>query len=626
VSRMKWRLSGGTGAVTLLGVVLTIGCSEPPLGSVKVDSGLDGIVVVSDPLGAAATAPALSASPGSPLAVSVAYVSIPQGALPEGIDITIRNPRTGQTFTAPLVDGGLDPVPIGAEAGDSLEIVVTVSNGAPLRAVVVVPAHRPPVVVRTSPPPRKTGVPLNAVVIAVFSEPLDSSSVTGHTVTLTRVRDDALVAGSPRTSSATAFQIDWQADSLLEPSTEYRLEARGVRDISGDVLQAPAIVTFTTGSTLAAVPLRNVVAVAAGYDHSCALDSIGRAYCWGDGLWGQLGRGTRDADAFAEPVLTDLPLREIVVGENFSCGLTVGGAALCWGLNWFGQVGLSQQDSPSCVHPAGGRLACSLVPVPVSVSEPFTSLAAGAAHVCGLTSGRSVYCWGDNVSGQLGADDTGERCDQYYTQQQSCSSRPLRVQGGVSFQTLTAGKWHTCGLTVAGDVYCWGLNSNGQLGSGDTAQSAVPKQVAAGGVHFSTISAGGWHTCGLAYDGLTYCWGANGSGQLGVGDFNARFTPMPVAVVGRSLTTVRAGVPWTAALGEDGSLYVFGYGSAVPFALPARFSSVAPGESHMCAVASGRAYCWGDNQVGELGNGEIWHWESPSPPFTWTPQRVVTRP
>jgi alpha-tubulin suppressor-like RCC1 family protein len=612
--------------VTLLGIVLTVGCSEPPLSTLKVDSSLDGIVVVSDPLGAAATAPALSASPGSPLAGSVAYVSIPQGALPEGIEITIRNLRTGQTFTAPLVDGGLDPAPIGAEAGDSLEIVVTVSNGAPLRAVVVVPAHRPPVVVRTSPPPRKTGVPLNAVVVAVFSEPLDSGSVTGQTVILTRVRDGALVTGSPKTSSAAAFQIDWQADSLLEPSTEYRLEARGVRDLSGDVLQAPAIVTFTTGSTLAAVPLRNVAAVAAGYNQSCALDSIGRAYCWGDGLWGQLGRGTRDPDAFAEPVVIDLALREIVVGESFSCALTVGGVAVCWGLNSFGQVGLSQQDSPSCPHPIGGSLSCSLVPVSVSTGEPLATLAAGAAHVCGLTSGGTAYCWGDNISGQLGANDTGERCDQYLTQQQRCSSRPLQVQGNVAFQALTAGLYHTCGLTAGGDAYCWGLNSNGQLGSGDTVQSSVPKQVAAGGVHFSAISAGGWHTCALAVDGLTYCWGANGRGQLGVGDFNARFTPMPVAVVGRSLATVRAGVPWTAALREDGSLYVFGYGSAVPFTLPARFSSVSPGETHMCAVALGQAYCWGDNQVGELGNGEIWHWESPSPPFTWTPQRVVTRP
>ena len=457
----------------------------------------------------------------------------------------------------------------------------------------------------------------------VFSEPVDSSSVTTEAITLTRVRDGVPVTGSAMRSPGTPLQAEWQPSGSLEPGTEYRLEVRRVRDLSGDSLQTPVFVSFTTGSALAPVPLQNVMKVAAGYDHSCALDSAGLAYCWGEGLWGQLGRGTRDLDAFAEPVVAESSFGEVVLGESFSCGLTAGGVAMCWGLNWFGQLGLSQQAAAVCSHPnSGSALACSLAPVVVQSNVQFRSLTAGAAHVCGLTFDGRAYCWGDNVSGQMGADDTGERCDQYYTRQLSCSSTPVLVQGGFSFNALEAGGYHTCGLTSDGSAYCWGQNLDGELGTGDTIGGAVPRPVAAGGRRFFTISAGRWHTCGVADDGRTYCWGWNGDGQLGVGDFEPRSLPSPIFSVTDRFGSVRGGGFWTTALRADGALYVWGRQSVVAFNhLPgATFSFVVPGRDHVCLGGSGEAYCFGSNFHGQLGNGQVLG------SFTWTPQRVLTRP
>jgi alpha-tubulin suppressor-like RCC1 family protein len=97
----------------------------------------------------------------------------------------------------------------------------------------------------------------------------------------------------------------------------------------------------------------------------------------------------------------------------------------------------------------------------------------------------------------------------------------------LSFSALTAGAWHTCGLTNAGGTYCWGWNDSGQLGTGSTTTSTTPLAVA-GGLTFSTIDAGHFHTCGLTSAGAAYCWGDNGGGLLGRGTFG--YSTVPVAV------------------------------------------------------------------------------------------------
>jgi alpha-tubulin suppressor-like RCC1 family protein len=104
----------------------------------------------------------------------------------------------------------------------------------------------------------------------------------------------------------------------------------------------------------------------------------------------------------------------------------------------------------------------------------------------------------------------------------------VAVSGGLAFQALSAGDYHTCGLTTSGAAYCWGLNVSGQLGDGTTANRASPVAVS-GGLVFQALRAGRYHTCGLTASGAGYCWGDNSSGQLGDG---TGFRVSPVAVVG----------------------------------------------------------------------------------------------
>ena len=193
----------------------------------------------------------------------------------------------------------------------------------------------------------------------------------------------------------------------------------------------------------------------------------------------------------------------------------------------------------------------------------FASVSAGHEYSCGVTTTGGAYCWGDNSDGQLG-DGTN-----------TASNVPVSVGGGHIFASVSAGSRHSCGVTTAGEAYCWGDNSDGQLGDGTNANTRVPVAVT-GGHSFISVSAGSGYTCGVTKSGAALCWGSNSwevwedvvdSGRLGNG--TTADSAVPVAVVG--------GIT---------------------------FTSLSTGETHSCGVtAAGAAYCWGDNGEGQLGGG-----------------------
>ena len=278
-----------------------------------------------------------------------------------------------------------------------------------------------------------------------------------------------------------------------------------------------------------------------------------------------------------------------------------------------------------------GLIAVTVLPASAAGAAasagPAAAIAAGNAHACTIQAGKA-YCWGSNASGQLGNGTT------------LASTVPVPVYtGGVlagkTLSQIVGGFSHTCALDTTGAVYCWGLDSSGQLGNNSTAQSLVPVAVTTSGVlsgkTITQIAAGNSHTCALDTTGTAYCWGANGNGQLGNNSTTKSTVPVPVTasgvLAGKTLSQVTAGFGHTCALDTTGTAYCWGANgngqlgnssttqSLVPVAVTT--SGVLAGKTltqlaadqngqYTCALDSaGAAYCWGAASFGQLGNGGV---------------------
>src|SRR5256885_12536623 len=187
----------------------------------------------------------------------------------------------------------------------------------------------------------------------------------------------------------------------------------------------------------------------------------------------------------------------------------------CWGRNNFGQRGNGD-----------GNLADSSVPVAVRGLTTATRVVTGDSHTCALLGDGTVQCWG--------VGDSGQRGDGTFN---NISTVPPAVVGITGAVAVAARGYHSCALLGDGTVWCWGRNSDGQLGvtpSGSQCPttpgffcSSTPVR-AAGITSAAAVIAGGYHTCALFGDGTAQCWGRNDDGQLGDGTFTTSSTPVPV--------------------------------------------------------------------------------------------------
>jgi alpha-tubulin suppressor-like RCC1 family protein len=346
--------------------------------------------------------------------------------------------------------------------------------------------------------------------------------------------------------------------------------------------------------------------LAAGDFFTCALDHTGVAFCWGVGSDGQLGNGL--VALSATPVrVSGGPYMAITASGSGVCGLRFDGVAECWGV----------------VQPDFfGNPTRMLQPTPVTSSVSFTHISLGYVSSCGLTDGGAAYCWGVEDAGALadGADS-------------KATLQPVAVAGGHTFSTVSEADRNGCGADTNGAAWCWGPNLYGELGTNDTSTDSIALQpvAVAGGQHYTSVSSGFVYACGVTTSHLVQCWGYNLTGQLGDGTTTNRIAP--ATVTGSDFVAVFAGATsfgnndgHTCALDTSGKASCWGYNgygqlgatsadactasslacALTPVAVEGGllFISLALGKYHTCGmITDGHVYCWGYNVNGELGDG-----------------------
>jgi hypothetical protein len=228
----------------------------------------------------------------------------------------------------------------------------------------------------------------------------------------------------------------------------------------------------------------------------------------------------------------------------------------------------------------------------------FTQISTGGDHVCALTAAGKAYCWGSGYFGGLGYGDTLE------------AVAPVAVAGGLTFSKIAAGLSFTCALTLNLHPYCWGRNDFGQLGIGtlDVAPHPGPLPVVSSPSFAVINDANTYTTCGVSVSGAAWCWGYNGSLQVGDSAGGMRVaSPFQVAG-GHVFSDVNIGGINTCGLDTGGEILCWGEYQGAKITDPTMrgdsvtYTRLAAGGGHICGIlASGKTMCWGYNRYGELG-------------------------
>jgi alpha-tubulin suppressor-like RCC1 family protein len=326
-------------------------------------------------------------------------------------------------------------------------------------------------------------------------------------------------------------------------------------------LGTPAV---TTIPTIVALPGGQTArAIAGGGHNTCVVMSTSRLSCWGADENGQVGNGAPTGTVFTPygPITGDLQVyasspATVDPAVNHTCAVMVGGLLTCWGTGFQYKLGRGDQSNSATPPPPlampGGRAA--------------VGVATGDSHSCAVLADGAVSCWGDNFYGQAG---TGSN-DAYVT----TPSNPISLPDGRGAIQIAAGTSHTCAVLDDGGVACWGRDTAGQVGDGLPSVDAVRTPVRVtlpAGRRATFVAAGGNFTCALLDNGTVSCWGLDNAGQLGNGDT----TNLPQ------------------------------YSPGTPLTMPEGFATaIATGGSHVCAsLSTQRVTCWGSDSDGQLGNG-----------------------
>jgi alpha-tubulin suppressor-like RCC1 family protein len=250
--------------------------------------------------------------------------------------------------------------------------------------------------------------------------------------------------------------------------------------------------------------------VTVGGDQICAIRTNATLWCWGENNTGELGTGGSGDAPLPRQVRTPARLgwASVTAGSDYTCAVRTDSTLWCWGFGFFGQLGL------------GNNLG---VKTPHQVTSPapagWASVTAGTAHTCAVRTDGTLWCWGQNIHGEVGIGNT---TIQYLPQQVSAPAPD-------GWAAVAAGGGQTCAVRTGGTLWCWGDNSYGELGIGPEDTESLPYQVSTPEQPgWAVVSAGLEQTCAIRAGHQLWCWGGNGGGQLGVGPGPNQWLPQQV--------------------------------------------------------------------------------------------------
>ena len=326
--------------------------------------------------------------------------------------------------------------------------------------------------------------------------------------------------------------------------------------------------------------------IAAGHNFSFAIQPDGTLWAWGWNDYGQLGDGTFIDRNIPVQILDDVVA--VTAGMEHALAIKSDGSLWAWGYNGSGQLG-------------NGTLTNQITPI--RILDDVTAVSAGAGHSLAIRRDGSLWAWGENFYGKLGDGTESNR------------STPVQVLDDVI--SVSAGDEHSLAIKSDGSLWAWGDNYFGQIGDGTTIGRSIPIMIME---DVTAVSAGSSHSMAIRNNGSLWTWGGNGHGQLGNGTFQE--SSLPVLIMD-DVAAVSAGSGYhVAAIRTDGSLWVWGenwegqlglgdleYGNQfeqynAPMWIMDNVTQVSAGSRHtIAATDDGSLWAWGDNWVGQLGDG-----------------------
>jgi alpha-tubulin suppressor-like RCC1 family protein len=338
--------------------------------------------------------------------------------------------------------------------------------------------------------------------------------------------------------------------------------------------------------------------IVAGENYNCAIDSDQQLYCWGDNRDHNLATGSID-NIVPTPtrISSNLGWLWIAAYKTHLCGIKTDHSLWCWGNNDRGQLGA---DINTVIFQE--------LPLQLGSRNDWLSVSVGESHTCAIRQDHSLWCWGADDYGQIGNPNSA-----------TPSATPYQVQPNERWIMVVSGQFFNCAIKTDHSGWCWGGNANGQLGNLTVVSQSEPTPIT-GSQQWQWLTAGSLHVCAIDAEQDLWCWGDNWSGQLGNGNFDDSIQPVRVDT-SREYAMVAAGEFHTCALKHNQSFWCWGYNlfgqlgrdstqnhTNEYFVLPQQSGSMASdwlsidvGYDHVCGIrSSGTLWCWGANYSGQL--------------------------